>query len=288
MNPEKATREPSAKSPFAGCAIFIAAVGMMIFLIGFSVYALFRQSSEIEKFTATQAAPVEIAVPSAQPQALAELLARLEKFQGELATDSPTSLALSAAEINLAIAHFPTFKELKGTFYVEKIEAETLQIEISFPLNGRPRFARDKEPGWIASDNRFLNGRLIARPTLLKNEVVLKLDTINVPGKTVIHEFIDQMSPYRITERYLNDPLLAPAMAKLSSVTISNGTVIFNRDPKTTPADKITAEQVDSGSKRLFLTLGLAATGFLIFAGIILFVGLHKKAKLSPAPIQPD
>jgi hypothetical protein len=181
--------------------------------------------------------------------------------------------------LNLAIAAYEPFKELRGTFRVVSIEGETLRIAISFPLNGKPRLAHEGEPGWIASDSRFLNGTLVARPQLLKHEVVLSLDAIEVPGKKVAPEFISQMSPYRITERYLTDPAIGPAMAKLTRVGIADGKVVLTRNPGENPADNITDSQVDSASGRLFTTLGIAAAIFLAFAGIIVFIGVRAKAR---------
>ncbi|MEO5713460.1 MAG: hypothetical protein ABIT37_08215 [Luteolibacter sp.] len=279
MTQPKAPYEAGARSPFAGCAILIAAVVMMVFLIGFSVFALFRQAGEIEKFTAVKPVPIEVSPTDNKAAEINDLTARLEKFRADLSGDQESSLALSADDLNLAIAAYDEFKELRGTFRVTKIEGETLSAAISYQLNGRPRFSHNGEPGWIASDFRYLNGTLVARPFLLKKEVVLRLDTIEVPGAAVPQQFIDQMSPYRITERYLADKIIGPAMAKLTRIGVADGKIILTRNPKENPVDMITNEQVDSASSRLFLSLGLAATIFLVFAGIIVIIGLRAKAR---------
>ncbi len=282
MKQPKAPYEASARSPFAGCAILIAAVAMMVFLIGFSIFALYRQFDEIAKFTAEKPVPIEVSSLESQTEQLNTLTQRLKKFREELAGDSESSLTLSADDINLAIAAYDLFKELKGTFRVTKIENETLRIAISYMLNGKPRFSHHGEPGWVASDSRYLNGTLVARPFLMKNEIVLSLDTIEVSGAKVPREFIEQMSPYHITERYLADKILGPAMAKLTRVGVTDGKIVLTRNPKEIPLGVITNEQVDSGSARLFKSLGLAATAFLIFAGIIILIGLRTKAGKTP------
>lgn len=279
MNQPKAVRDESARSPFAGCAILIAALAVMVFLIGFSVVTLFRQFNEIAKFTGEKPVAIEVAALDNKESELNQLAERIEVFRQQLAGDSEASLALSADDMNLAIAAYEAFKELRGTFRIVSIDAESLRIAISFPLNGKPRFARNDEPGWIASDSRYLNGTMVARPTLLKREVVLRLDTIEVPGKKVAPEFIDQMSPYRITERYLADKVIGPAMAKLTRVEVSGGKVVLTRRPNEHPADMITDAQVDAGSSKVFTTLGIAAACFITFAGIIVFVGIRAKAR---------
>lgn len=279
MSSPSASIDASARSPFAGCAILIAAMLVMVFLIGFSILTLFRQFNEIAKFTAEKPVPVDVSSLENQEPALNSLAERIEEFRQKLAGDDEATLALTPEELNLAIAAYAPFKDLRATFRVLGIEGETLRIAIAFPLNGKPRLARDGETGWIMSDPRYLNGTLVARPALLKREVVLLLDDLEVPGATVPKEFIGQMSPYRITERYLTHPDLGPAMAKLTRVGIADGRIVLSRKPGETPADTITDAQVDHAGGRFFTILGVAATVFLIFAGLIIFLGLRAKAR---------
>lgn len=273
----KASKDSSARSPFAGCAILIAALLVMVFLVVFSIVTLFRQFNEIAKFTGEKPVLIEVSKLDDQEPALNRLAERLEAFRQQLDGEKETTLALTAEDLNLAIAAYQPLADLRGTFRIAAIEGETLRIAISFPLNGKPRFTRKDESGWIASDNRFLNATLIARPTLLKHEVVLLLDQIEVPGAAVPREFIEQMSPYRITERYLTDPVLGPAMAKLTRVGISDGKLVLTRIPGESAADEISNEQVDHASNRFFVILGVAACVFLLFAGIVIFLGLRGK-----------
>jgi hypothetical protein len=273
----KASNDSSARSPFAGCAILIAALLVMVFLVVFSTVTLFRQFNEIAKFTGEKPVLIEVSSLDDQEPALNRLAERLEAFRQQLDREKETTLALTADDLNLAIAAYQPLADLRGTFRVMAIEGETLRIAISFPLNGKPRFTKKGESGWIASDSRFLNGTLIARPALLKHEVILLFDQIEVPGASVAREFIEQMSPYRITERYLADELLGPAMGKLTRVGISDGTLVLTRIPGESAADEISNEQVDHASNRFFVILGVAACVFLLFAGLIVFLGLRGK-----------
>jgi len=271
--------DTGTRSPFAGCAILIAALAVMVFLIVFSTASLFRQSGEIIKFTAEH--PVSIPVEPLEPRAaeLAALAARLNDFHHQLAGNERATLALTSAELNLVIAAYEPFKDLRGTMRVTAIADGVMRLAISFRLNGKPRLARHDEPGWISSDPRFLNGTLVARPALLNHEPVLTLDTIEVPGTKVPREFIEQMSPYRINERYLTDKILGPAMARLTRVGIIDGKLLLERVPGETPADGIGKEQVDSASHRLFKTLGIAACVFLACAGVVAFISLRAKRR---------
>lgn len=281
MTQPQAEKDLSARSPFAGCAILIAAMVVMTFLIGFSILTLFRQFNEIAKFTAEKPIPIELTQLENREPEVNDLAEKVESFRQQLTGESVATLDLSADDINLAIAAYDAFKELRGTFRVLAIDGETLKIAISFPLNGRPRFAKNGEPGWVASDSRYLNGTMIARPRFHLGEVVLSIDNIEVPGVVVPREFIDQMSPYRITERYMADPEIGPAMKKFTRVGISNGKVQLTRDPKETPAGTITDAEVDAGAGRLFKTMGIAASIFLAFAGCVILIGARAKARKS-------
>ncbi len=266
-----------ARSPMAGCAILIVALLVMVFLIVFSTMTLFRQFNEIAKFTAEAPELVEVSAIDGNEAVINRMVERLEHFRQQLDGREEVRLELSPEEINLAIAAFEPFKELRRTFRVESIRDGVMRIRISFPLNGKPRLARKDEGGLIASDNRYLNAVLLAEPRLLKNEVVLQIHEIQVPGAEVPDEFTQQMSPYRLMERYLADPVLGPAMAKLTSVGLEDGRMVVSRVPGQVPMDVITDEQVDHASSRFMKVLGAVACLFLVFAGTLLFIGLRKK-----------
>ncbi|MBC7979500.1 MAG: hypothetical protein H7Y36_02945, partial [Armatimonadetes bacterium] len=210
--------EVSEESPFAGCAILIVAVIVMIFLIGFSILTLFRQFNEIAKFTQEKPARIEIVSLENREPELNRLAEKLEKFRLAVEDDSTTSLELNAEEINLAIAAYEPFKDLRGMLHVEEISPENVRLSISFQLNGKPRLAKKGEVGWMGSDPRYLSGTLVAEPGLMSREIILQIRDIIVPGKKVPVEFIERMSPYRIAERYVGSEGIGTTMAKLTKV----------------------------------------------------------------------
>jgi len=276
--PETPPRQASARSPFAGCAILITAFLVMVFLVVFSVFTLFRQFAEIEKFTAEKPVPLEVAALENREEELNRLAERIERFRQQLADAAPGSLALTPEEMNLAIAAYEPLKDLRGTFRVIEVKDDALRIAISFPLNGKPRLSRDGESGWITSDLRYLNATLVARPALLKREPVLRIDAIEVPGASVPVEFVEQMSPYRLAERYLQHPAIGPAMAQLTRVELEDGRLVFARVEGETPADVISDEDVNRAGSRFFTILGVAACLFLAFAATVIFIGMRAKS----------
>ena len=274
------TAADSGRSPFAGCFIFIVAGLVMVFLITFSTYVLFRQYAEIEKFTDDTPALRPIpAIESHEREALS-LAQSLEAFRQQLDGDQPATLRLTPDEINLAIAAYEPLAELRGTFEVVAIHDNHLEIAISFPLNGKPRLTRGDEDGWITSDSRHLNATIQARPALLQHELILEiLEIVPTSGAEVPREFIELMSPYRITERYLDHPVIGPAMAALTRVGIKDGALAITREPGVDPIDFISDEEVDSGARRFFLFFGIGASLFLVFATAVIFFGLRNAKK---------
>lgn len=269
------------RSPFAGCLILILAVGMLAFLIGFSTFVLFRQYAEIERFTEEDAVPRAIfAVEDAESELVA-LAERIERFRQQLASDDePAILAIDAREMNLAIAAYAPLAELRGTFEVLEIGPGLMDVGISFPLNGKPRLTREGEDGWFTSDSRHLNAIMRVRPVLMQREIFLQIEEIQPhSGAAVPEEFIGLMSPYRITERYLDDPVLGPAMAALTRVGLDDGRLVLAKNPGETPEGQISDADVDSGARRFFLFFGIAATLFLIFAAAVIIIGLRTSKK---------
>ncbi|MGD7653593.1 MAG: hypothetical protein ACQCXQ_10290 [Verrucomicrobiales bacterium] len=271
-------KEASARSPFAGCVILIAALLVMVFLVVFSTLTLFRQFDEIVKFTGDEPVEIELAKTDGEEAAINELAAKLEVFRQQLADPAGEArLELDADEINLAIAIYEPFKELRGTLRISSIDEEAMRAAISYEMNGRPRLTRGDEEGLVASDSRYLNGTLVVKPALLKREVVLQIEDIEVDGAEVPEEFIGQMSPYRITERYLGHETIGPVMAELTRVGVSDGKLVLARVPGETPVDAISDAEVDAASGQFFTVLGIAACVFLLFAGTVIVVGLRAK-----------
>ncbi|MFD2257088.1 hypothetical protein ACFSSA_10395 [Luteolibacter algae] len=275
----KESQEVSQKSPFAGCAILITALLVMLFLIGFSVVILFRQFGEIAKFTEERPNAIEVVVVEDREAELNRLAEKIERFRLDVNDDKSAVLDLNVEEMNLAIAAYDSFKDLRGMFHVEEITPEDIRFLISFQLNGKPRLAKDGEGGLMTSDPRYLNGTLVATPGLLNNEVVLLVKNIETEKATVPREFLEQMSPYRIAEKYIGSEGLGTTMAKLTNVSLGDGYVRFEKVSGKIPEDTITNEQVDAGSRKVLTFLGVAATVFLFFVSLILLLGHRLRKK---------
>ncbi len=268
----------TARSPLSGCAILIAAVCMLLFLIGFSVWVPFRQAAAMESFTRPAPAPV----PTAEVSETAgeQLDARLRDFTKSLEdSDETARLELSAADLNVAIARYPHFQELRGTFFVKDIREDEILVDINYQLNGRPRLTKDGEEGFVTSDPRYLVGTIHVTPLLSKRELSLHVNKLDVPGAEVDEGFMGHFSTLRILERYLDDPHLGPAMAQLTRASIEDGQLVLARHPGEAVPDVMTDEQFQKSGSKVAWFIGGALLLFLLVAGTLLFLGYRTQLK---------
>lgn len=268
----------SARSPLSGCTILILAVLMLVFLIGFSIWTPFRQATEIEKFTKAEPEPLPVLSLETEEGAARELKERLEIFRSELSdADKEARIELDTKDLNLAVAMFPALEELRKSFFVQKIDGEDLVIDICYQLNGRPRFAKEGEDGPITADPRYLVGTLHGHPMLTKRELVLQVDSLDVPGAEVAEGFMGHFSTLRIFEKSLNDPEIGPVMAKLTQAKLEGGKLVLARIPGDPIPDVVTDDLFQKTGGKIAVFLGGAALIFIVLAGTVLYLGYRKQ-----------
>ena len=265
--------QATARSPFAGCLILILALLMLVFLIGFTAWMPFRQATEIEKFTVAAPTPLAIDPIEGNEPKVNDLVARLEAFRNGLQDDAtkPARIELSADDLNL--------EELRGSFRIREITADALLIDICYKLNGRPRRTKEGEEGLMSSDPRYLIGTIKGHPQLMRRELVLKVDALEVPGSVVPEGFMNHFSTLRIFEKSLKDPLLGPAMAAMTRATLEDGKMILARIPGEVPPDVVSDADFKKGGGRLITWLGIGACAFLAFAALMVFYGVRRQKK---------
>ncbi|WP_338686665.1 hypothetical protein [Haloferula helveola] len=277
----------SARSPLSGCAILIAAVLMLVFLIGFSIWTPLRQADEIEKFTQDKPSPVPSESIEQREDDAKALVERLETFRSQLSDDKTEArIELSADDLNLAVALFEQLEQLRGAFHVREIADEVLKIDICYQLNGRPRLTKEDEEGFVTSDPRYLVGELIATPQLGKRELALRVEDLNVEDAEVAEGFMGHFSTLRIFEQSMQDPAVGPPMAKLTRAEIDGDKLVLARIPGEAVPETVSDEEFREGGGKIAIFLGAAMLVFLILAGTLLFVGY--KAQLRKIAEESD
>jgi hypothetical protein len=240
----------------------------MGFLVVFVIWNLFKLDKEIAKFTTDEA------IPTPTPDLVEELTAyndfksRLQLFKDAEGNGEDAALELSPHDINLAIASFDELSELRHTFSVVEIVEDKVHIAISFPLRGKP----------LSETVRYLNGTMITTPSLSGDEIILEVDRIDVPGAVVPDGFIGQLSPYRLSQRYLEDEFLGPWMKRLTEVTVKDGKVVLTviaaqADEEELPAD------VSPYINRFLIVSAASAAGFIALVAFIGFLTRKRRRK---------
>lgn len=259
-------RTPSTRSPLAGCSIIIIGIAAMAFLIVFVIWNLFKLDEEISKFTTDTAIPTPLPDLVEHMSEFNELKSRLEIFKDASGNGEDTTLTLSPEDINLTIAAFDEFKELRNTFSVTAIQDGKLHITISFPLRGKP----------MEEGMRYLNGTMIATPKLSGDEIILEIHQIIVPDAIVPDGFIGQLSPYRLSQKYLEDPFLGPWMKRLTALSTQDGALLLTINAADAAQEEL-PEDTSPYIRRFLLVSGASVAGF--FGIVLIFVVLNKRRK---------
>jgi hypothetical protein len=264
-------KKVTGSTPFAGCLIMVLAMLVLMFLVGFAIWSVFRLDAEIGKFTQPDAKPVALATTEGAEADLNALKARLDAFGHQLSTKDggDARLALSAADINLAIAAFEPLKELRGTFHVESIGADSLRVAICFKMHAKP----------LDNSFRYLNGTMVVRPELVEGEILLRVDSVDAGPQPVPAEFLEHLSPYRISQRYVTDPTLGPALKSLTGVALRPGEIELRRLTSENPPAPVTEAQAQRGKMRFLKLFGFIAATFLVGVAAVLLVGLRSSRR---------
>jgi hypothetical protein len=257
----------SHRSPFAGCAILIIGFVILAVLLSVSFYSLFSQNREIDKFTKDQALQLPIISHEENRVALDNLAAKSKDFVKLIRTaeNEKIELRLNVDELNLALSVMESLKELKPFFHVKELRDGFIIADHTRPINGLPGSGKV----------RYLNGEIYLRPSLVEKEIILTIEKILVQHAEVPEPFIKQIPPYRLGLAYQNDKNIGAVFKSITSIEVINGDFILKKIPGESPATA-TNQQVDSAFLRIFRLL---ICGFLLIAGLAIFLGLRTKAK---------
>ena len=234
---------------------------MMLFLVGFTVWSLFKVDGEISKFTEKDPVPTPVLDPANYETEFNDLARRLDGFRGAILAEEPAELTFSPQDLNLSIAAHPQFQELRETFYVQSLSPKEAVVQISYRINGKP--IGD-------TSHRFLNGTFRGKPRLESGQILIDIDHIDSLKGTVPEEFAAHLSDHQITAPFLEDKLLGPIMKKLTSIELADNALIVKFQPEATAPGQqpITKEEIEQ-TKRIALTafaIVITLFGFLLFA----------------------
>ncbi|MDP0492444.1 MAG: hypothetical protein Q7Q71_15465 [Verrucomicrobiota bacterium JB023] len=250
-------------SPFAGCSIIIVAIVMMVFLVGFTIWSLFKVDAAITEFTQDEAVQTIVPDPAQYEKEFNDLSRRLEGFASNLSLGKKAELELTPLDLNLAIASYDRFKALRHTFSVAEIKEDEVAITIAYQLGSRP--LGEGKP-------RYLNGTMYGVPRLDTGHILLDLSRIDSLKGEVPEQFVAQLSDHQITAPYLEDKTIGPYLKQLTRLELTPGALIVEADPATAPPTSSRPAPTKDEAIFKFTSIFLVA---LVVFGLFLFFFLR-------------
>jgi len=273
------------RSPFAGCLILIVMALVILVLISSAGYFLKKQTNAYKTFTEEIANPAPIADPKAHETEFNSLVNRLRHFDHEVSNDRAAQLSLSAQDLNLAIAHFEILKSYRGQFHFEKITPTDISGTIHLPFNSTaklPNFVRSSLK--IESRENNLNGTFTGTPLLTDGKLILNVSEITPSKGEVPEELLSGISRFLISgelEQKAEDdpeniPELLKVLRKLTSIEMSNDSLVFLYSPDSRPPS--VKEESDAMATKAKHLVALGAVIFILTM-ILFFILMSRRQK---------
>lgn len=290
-DPDPAPQD-APRSPFAGCLILIVMAVVVLVLIASAGYSVKKQTDAYKTFTVVDPQPTTIADPKNHESEFNSLVNRLRHFDHEVQNERPADLALSALDLNLAIAHFDLLTNYRGQFHFEKITDSEITGTIHLPFNSTsklPSFVRG--PLKIESRDNNLNGTFTGTPLLTDGKFILNLSEIKPSKGEIPEELFSSISRFLISgelEKQVDDdpknpPALLQTLKKLTSLSMKDGSLVFAYAPDATPPSIKEESNAMATKAKQFVALGAV---IFILTMILLFIVLSRRQKAKRAAAQ--
>jgi hypothetical protein len=222
---EAFTPEPPARRPrgclFYGCLTVAILALIAIILVGTGAYLGYRAVEEfVQEYADDVGKPVPVVeLPAEEVEAVQE---RIKKFRDALAAGKATDpLVLTADEVNSLIAEQPW---LPGKLALE-FAGDKVRGQVSIPLESLGFPANVLFPG------KFLNGNAEFSVGLDGDQLVVKLESLEVKGKHVPDNYVATFRAENLA-RGANTPANAKHVARLKSIEIKDGKLIISPKPQ--------------------------------------------------------
>ncbi|MFT6864704.1 MAG: hypothetical protein ACJAVK_003272 [Akkermansiaceae bacterium] len=258
---------------------------VVLVLIASAGYSVKKQTDAYKTFTVVDPQPTTIADPKNHESEFNSLVNRLRHFDHEVQNERPADLALSALDLNLAIAHFDLLTNYRGQFHFEKITDSEITGTIHLPFNSTsklPSFVRG--PLKIESRDNNLNGTFTGTPLLTDGKFILNLSEIKPSKGEIPEELFSSISRFLISgelEKQLEDdpknpPTLLQTLKKLTSLSLKDGSLVFAYAPDAIPPSIKEESNAMATKAKQFVALGAV---IFILTMILLFIVLSRRQK---------
>lgn len=251
--------------------------GVILVLIASAAYALKKQTSAFVEFTEEEAKPTPVINLEGREQAVNSLSNRLRHFAHEIENKRAAELALSAEDLNLAVAQFDSLKNFRGQLHVESITPELISGQIHLPLS-----STKKLPEFVCSilsierrDNN-INGTFTAKPLLSSGKLIFNLDSLTPSKGEMPDEFFQGISRILISGELEEKSALQLQLNKLTGAELRDQHFVLSYSPDATPPDAMIEADKMADKAKQFAALGAV---ILILSMILLFILLSQRKK---------
>ena len=199
---------------FYGC-LSLAIVGLLL-IVALVVGGYFLKKT-VNRWIAdyTDSAPATIEKVEYTREQMEALYARLQAFKDAMDKgEAPAELVLSADDLN-ALAGAD--RKLSGKVFVQ-LDGDRLKGNVSLPLD---------DIGPLKLKGRHLNGTAAFNMTLENGFLEVKLDAVEVKGKSLPDAFLKELKKENLAKEIASEPKAAEAISKLESFQIKDGKMIL-------------------------------------------------------------
>lgn len=211
--PQQIPVPPPAKAKKSNCLLFgcigIVAVFAVI-IVGGGIVSYLGLRSFAEQYT--EAEPRQLPITTISEDEYAALSQRYADFLETVREQEPTSITLSAGDINALIRNHPDFRDARGVVFVT-IDDEVMGGEISYPI----------PPEIPMLGGRYVNGSATFRLEVVGGRPALYFDTIEVAGKTPPDEMLGQMRQENFLQGFYSDPEFGQVLNRVESIRVADG-----------------------------------------------------------------
>jgi hypothetical protein len=203
----------------SGCMKYalIGCLAMVVLIVVGGVLAYHAvtgfMSGIVDEYTDTQ--PRELPAVVVNEEEAEVIVQRVETFRkAQDAGGATEPLVLDANDINQLIHHHPDWSELADKVYVT-IEDDQIQGEVSIPLDDVGELVK----------GRYLNGAATFKVGLAAGRLVVFVETLEVNGKPIPNEFMEQLRSKNLAEDSHKDEDFVAVVEKIESITVQDGRI---------------------------------------------------------------
>jgi heme/copper-type cytochrome/quinol oxidase subunit 3 len=247
----------------AGCGIFLIILAMVVFIISVAVYSYFDHKDAFIKFSEETITATEIATTS-DAAAITAIEQKFSNFGALVKDEKLATMDLSAAEINLAIAHFKKLEEFQNKLYVTAITDKHIEARSSFQINA----------GFDGV--RHVNGKLLLKPVIAQGSIFPIVDKVETDTGEPVPEKVLKAIPVLMFAGYRNDETIKDVFHKLTKVELKDGMLLITSEPDSTETPIIDLD-VTKETEVGFQLFGLLTFIFVTTVAFALWFSSYKK-----------